>query len=94
MKALLGTCIIAVGIVASGLAIAQQAGPAESVNPKKHPNLANAQRLIEAAYQAIETAQKDNEFDMDGHASKAKGLLTEADHQLKQAAHWANKNEK
>jgi len=87
LKLLLGAAVFCAGIT-----IAQQ--PAQNVNPHRHPNLSAAQRLSEQAYQKIITAQKDNEWDMQGHAAKAKDLLDQANQQLKLAAEAANKNQK
>jgi hypothetical protein len=72
------------------LAIAQK--PAENVSKGKHPNLAAAQRLTAQAFSKITAAQEANEFDMQGHAKKAKDLLDQANNELKQAAGAANKN--
>jgi hypothetical protein len=80
--------IIAAGLVAGGLTIAQ---PARDVNPNKHPNLAAAQRLTAQAYQKITDAQQANEWDMQGHAAHAKQLLDQANNELKQAAEAANR---
>jgi hypothetical protein len=60
----------------TGLAVAQR--PKEDVSPGRHPNLAAAQRLCQQAWQKVSQAQEANEFDMKGHAQKAKGLLDEA----------------
>lgn len=60
----------------------------------RHPNLAAAQRFLDQAFQKITAAQEANEFDMNGHAAKAKELLEQADKELKQAAEAANKNDK
>lgn len=68
-------------------------GPEENVSGKKHPNLAAAQKLTEEAFKKIEEAQKANEFDMAGHAQKAKELLDQANKELKEAAEAANKGE-
>ncbi len=87
LKLLLGAAVFCAGIT-----IAQQ--PAQNVNPHRHPNLSAAQRLSEQAYQKIIAAQKDNEWDMQGHAAKAKDLLDQANQQLKLAAEAANKNQK
>lgn len=77
-------------LLVGGVAIAQK--PVQNVNPNRHPNLAAAQRLSEQAYQKIVAAQQDNEWDMEGHAQKAKDLLDQANKELKQAAQWANRN--
>jgi hypothetical protein len=66
--------------------------PVENVNPKRHPNLAAAQKLSRQAYDMIVVAQKANEWDMNGHAQKAKELLEKVNEELKLAAEAANKN--
>lgn len=70
------------------------AQPARNVSAARHPNLAAAQRLAQNAYEKISAAQSANEFDMDGHAAKAKQLLEQANNELKAAAEAANKNHK
>lgn len=77
-------------LVAGGLAIAQR--PRENVSPGRHPNLAAAQRLSRQAWQRVVDAQKANEWDMQGHAQKAKDLLDQASNELKLAAETANRN--
>jgi hypothetical protein len=68
--------------------------PADNISGKKHPNLAAAQRLCTQAFEKITTAQQANEWDLDGHAAKAKELLDQAGRELKQAAMTANKDHK
>jgi hypothetical protein len=82
--------IIAWLLLIGGIAIAEQ--PAQNVSKGKHPNLAAAQRLTNQAFEKISAAQQANEFDMQGHAAKAKTLLDQANNELKQAAQAANKN--
>ncbi len=77
--------VLAVG----GLAIAQ---PKRNVSPGRHPNIAAAQRLSAQAYERIVAAQQANEWDMQGHAQKAKNLLDQVNNELKMAAEAANKN--
>ena len=67
--------------------------PAQNVNPALHPNLAKAQSDINLAFQKIIDAQKANEYDLGGHADKAKQLIQQASDELKQAALAANQNE-
>lgn len=74
------------------MALAQK--PAQNVSRGRHPNLAAAQRLSEQAFNKIVAAQEVNEWDMDGHAQKAKDLLDQANQQLKLAAEAANNNHK
>jgi hypothetical protein len=76
-------------LLLAGLALAQR--PKENVAPGRHPNLAAAQRLSQQAWQRIVAAQEANEFDMQGHAQKAKNLLDEANKELKMAAGAANR---
>ncbi|HUA93225.1 MAG TPA: hypothetical protein VL991_11685 [Terracidiphilus sp.] len=57
---------------------------------RRHPNLAAAQHFIDQAYAKIGEAQRANEFDMDGHAARAKDLLEQANREIKQAAMAAN----
>ena len=76
-------------LVFGGVAIAQR--PRENVSGARHPNIAAAQRLCQQAWQRIEAAQQANEFDMQGHAQKAKELLDQANRELKLAAETANR---
>jgi hypothetical protein len=64
------------------------------VSAKRHPNLAAAQRLSTQAYEKITAAQKANEWDMQGHAAKAKELLDQVNNELKEAAEAAKKDSK
>ena len=84
------TGLLCAPLLCSGLVLAQK--PKENVSPKRHPNLAAAQRLSEQAYQRILDAQKANEWDMNGHAQKAKEHLDQVNNELKEAAEAANKN--
>ena len=76
---------LSLALVAGGVTVAQ------NVNPHRHPNLAAAQRLIDQAMGRIDAAQQANEFDMGGHAARAKDLLARANEELKQAAMEANR---
>ena len=79
-------------ILIAGVAVAQR--PKENVSAGRHPNIAAAQRLSRQAWQKIVDAQQANEWDMQGHAQKAKDLLDQANNELKLAAEAANKNHK
>jgi hypothetical protein len=68
--------------------------PVEDISAKHHPNLAAAQDLSHRAWERIMAAQKANEWDMGGHAQKAKELLDKVNEELKMAAEDANKNHK
>ena len=85
----------AVGKAAFAMAVAFaaatiQAAPANNISSKKHPNLAAAQHLTTQAYDKIVAAQNANEFDLGGHAKKARELLEQANRELKAAAEYAN----
>ena len=64
--------------------------PVVDIDKNVHPNLAAAQEHIVEANRYIATAQKDNRYDMKGHAEKARQLLNEADRELQAAAEAAN----
>jgi hypothetical protein len=84
--------ILALAMVCGGVAVAQM--PKDNVSGGKHPNLAAAQRLSRQAWEKIGAAQQANEWDMDGHAAKAKELLDQVNNELKMAAEAANHNHK
>ena len=79
-------------VAALGVSLAQR--PKENINPGRHPNLAAAQRFCQQAFERISAAQGANEWDMAGHAKKAKALLEQADAELKQAAEAANRGKR
>jgi hypothetical protein len=81
--------VLGVLLLVGGLAIAQ---PVKNVSGAHHPNIAAAQRLSSQAYEKIIAAQQANEWDMQGHAQKAKNLLEQANNELRAAATAANKN--
>jgi hypothetical protein len=76
-------------LLIGGAAVAQ--APKTNVSGARHPNLAAAQRMSLNAYDKIIEAQKANEWDMAGHAQKAKDLLDQVNSELKLAAQAANK---
>jgi hypothetical protein len=78
--------VLGLGLFTSGVLVGQ------NVNPGRHPNLAAAQRLMEQAVGKLDAAQQANEFDMHGHAQKAKDLLAQAFSEVKQAAEAANRH--
>ena len=85
--------LLVLALLCVGMLFAQQR-PADNINPQLHPHLAKAQRICNQAYDALVEAQGANDFDMEGHAAKAKQLLVEASHQIKAAALAANKERK
>ena len=92
MKTRVVAPLVASLLLIGGIAIAEQ--PAQNVSKAKHPNIAAAQRLSHQAYEKIVAAQEANEWDMAGHAQKAKNLLDQVNNELKMAAEAANKNPK
>jgi hypothetical protein len=84
--------VLALAMICGGVAVAQM--PKDNVSGQKHPNLAAAQRLSREAWEKIGAAQQANEWDMDGHAAKAKELLDQVNKELKEAAEAANHNHK
>jgi len=91
-KTRISAAVLSAALLVGGVALAQR--PKENINPGRHPNLAAAQRLSEQAFEKISAAQQANEWDMDGHAKKAKELLEQVNNELRQAATAANRNHK
>jgi len=82
--------VLGSALVIGGLAIAQPP-PERNISGARHPNLAAAQRLSRQAFEKIVEAQRANEWDLAGHAQKAKDLLDQANMELKLAAEAANR---
>ncbi len=82
--------VMGFALLAGSAAMGQR--PVTNVAPRRHPNLAAAERLSQQAWQRIVAAQEANEWDMQGHAQRAKDLLDQANKELKQAAESANRN--
>jgi hypothetical protein len=85
------TAILSV-VMFCGVTLAQE--PVEDIDKGKHPNLAEAQRLVVEANHRVAEAQKDNRYDMKGHAEKARQLLAQSNLELKAAAQAANASKK
>ena len=79
---------ILVAALFCGVTLAQD--PVVDIDPRLHPNLVQAQRSVVEANRFIAEAQKDNHYDMKGHAEKARALLVEVNRELKLAAEAAN----
>ena len=77
------------GVLIAATTFAQR--PPENISPRRHPNLAAAQRLVDQAFKRVTDAQQANEWDLGGHAERAKNLLDEASKELKLAAQTANR---
>jgi hypothetical protein len=92
MKTRIVTAVLGALLLVGGIAVAQK--PKDNIDPARHPNLAAAQQLSTQAWEKIIAAQKANEWDMAGHAQKAKELLDQVNAQLRMAATAANQNKK
>jgi hypothetical protein len=86
MRKLILACLVGGAMLGGTVAL----GKGTDVSAKKHPNLAAAQKLIDQAFDKVTAAQKANEFDMAGHAARAKELLEQARGEIKLAAEVAN----
>ena len=78
-KLILGS-VLSLGVITGGFLIAQR--PGENVG-RRHPNLMAAQHLIDQAFGRLNDAQRANEWDMGGHAARAKDLLEQANREIK-----------
>lgn len=66
-----------------------QQGPPVTVGDR-HGNMRAAQQLIQQAWRKVNEAQVDNNYNLGGHAGKAKDLLSEASEEIKLSAEAAN----
>jgi hypothetical protein len=82
--------IVVFALLGAGCASNPPAPPAQNVNAHRHPNLAAAQRDCGLAFDKLTNAQQANEWDMGGHAKRAKELLSQAADEIKQAALSSN----
>lgn len=78
-------------ILAAVLGALLGAGVVAYAHPK-HPNLNEAHNLVLKAIAKLDAAQKANEYDLGGHAAKAKDLLAQAEGEIRQAKEEANEN--
>ncbi len=93
MKRVLASVVLGSMLALGGVAVAKKVPkPATNVSAVRHPNIAAAQRLVAQAFEKITAAQKANEWDLNGHAQKAKELLDQANAELKEAAQASNAN--
>ena len=80
--------IVTLTLALVGFAYAQR--PETDINPSRHENLAAAQHHVVQAYDKVVEAQKANKDQLGGHAEKAIQLLEQANHELKEAAEYAD----
>jgi uncharacterized protein YceK len=81
-----------IGCVVIGLLSGCASDESRKVSPERHPNLAAAQTFIEKAIDKLSAAERVHDFDLNGHAAKAKELLDEAYTEIKLAAEAADAN--
>ena len=80
MRTLIRATVIALAVAAPlGLVMADKT----SAKGPAHPNLAAAQKLAQQAFDRLVAAQKANEYELGGHAAKAKDLLKQANDEIK-----------
>ena len=85
---------IAGALLITAVSVSLGGEPVRNVSRVRHPNLAAAEKHCRMAYSKLVAAQKANEFDMDGHAQKAKELLEQVNAEIKLAAEAANQSRK
>jgi len=88
-KTLLFRCIVGSFLLLGSVAVAQRE-PEVDISARRHPNLAAAQQFSRQAWDKIAEAQRANEWDLGGHAAKAKQLLDQVNHELREAATYLN----
>jgi hypothetical protein len=91
MKIAAFAALTATAILAATLVGAQTNTPRLNIDPAKHPNLAAAQDLSRQAFEKIGAAKRANDWDMNGHASRAMDMLVQVNEELSAAAAAANK---
>jgi cellobiose-specific phosphotransferase system component IIA len=79
--------VLVAGLATGTMAMSQTV---QNVDPSRHGNLAAAQSMIAQAYQRMTEAQQSNNYELGGHASRAKQLLSEAANEIGLAAATAD----
>lgn len=77
-------------LLGSVLCLTSFAGGVLAAQGPRRPNLMEAQRLINQAFGRITAAQQANEWDMRGHAARAKEMLGQAKEEIRLATEAAN----
>jgi hypothetical protein len=88
----IASAVMLAGLTFVATAALAQQQPVHDISGKRHPNLSRAQHQVDEAYKSVVAAQQANEFDLGGHAQKAKDLLDQANQELKQAAEFSNEH--
>ena len=84
----LSTSIVCIALLANVIAFAPATVLAFESRP--HGNLAEAQELVLRAYERLSDAEIANDYQLGGHASRAKELLRQVNDEIKQAAATEN----
>lgn len=83
---------IAIAALTALVACAAVSGPPQlDIDPARHGNLAAAQQLVLNAYNRVTDAQVANDYQLGGHAARAKQLLSEASAEISMSAETANR---
>ena len=92
MQSRLGTFLLGLAVAAPlSIALAQAPTKDGKTGKYSHPNLMAADKLCAQAFAKLEAAQVANEYDLDGHAKKAKDLIKQAQDEIKLATAAADK---
>jgi apolipoprotein N-acyltransferase len=86
-KILMATVALFASFTLGAVLFAQ--APAVDVG-ERHGNMRAAQQLIQQAWLKVDEAQHDNNYNLGGHAGKAKELLAQASEQIRLSADAAN----
>jgi hypothetical protein len=86
-RILMGSAALCLALALGVIAFAQE--PRVTVG-ERHGNMRAAQQLIQQAWQKVDEAQKDNNYNLGGHAGRAKELLAQASEEIKLSAEDAN----
>lgn len=84
------TAVLGSLLLIGGVSLAQNKEPVKNISGARHPHLRAAQNASTNAYNQVVQAQEANEWDLKGHAQKAKQLLEEVNNELKLAAEASN----
>jgi hypothetical protein len=92
MKRLLISSVFLAAALGGVASVSYAQPPVQNISSWRHGNLAAAQSLVAEAFDRMTAAQQANEFQLGGHAGRAKELLREASEEMKLAAIEANHN--
>ena len=85
MKNKIALTLGGIGLLMTGFAAGQ------GIDPNRNPNLFAAQQHCHEAWVALTAAQRANQFDLGGHAQRAKDLLHQAEGEIQAATNDVNR---